>query len=360
VVIYLTTVALLVNLTVPAHAFHKDHDTSTRFLSDTSDGSTTYGNTFFSTICISTLFKNHSNKNSYIIKFDFDPWSITTKTPVYQLFVWDYPCEAVAERETNLDLLEQEIVSGRGISWAICKSAPRPRQIITPASTPPCSFLQARYPFCHPTNSVKHRRQWYKKRTIITRKLCYHKDYHTIHNPTIRTWFAARKSISTTKYRSLGCTGKNKAKMAISVAVEAKPEVEIWWWPKKSTFWPLFPIHSFRPFLAKKYRFKDIATFVSQLPACHFFPPYPSLPKISPCSPGSRWMIFGLRRAKMLGSTYMVMIHQRHRQTDGHITCDSNTVLCTVVHRAVKITNMKMNVYKKFNNKSQTNDKLWR
>jgi len=31
----------------------------------------------------------------------------------------------------------------------------------------------------------------------------------------------------------LGCTGKNKAKTA-SVAVEAKPEVEIWRQPKKS------------------------------------------------------------------------------------------------------------------------------
>ena len=29
--------------------------------------------------------------------------------------------------KTNLDLLEQEIVNGSGISWAICKSAPRPR-----------------------------------------------------------------------------------------------------------------------------------------------------------------------------------------------------------------------------------------
>jgi len=29
----------------------------------------------------------------------------------------------------NLDLLEQEIVSGSGINWAICKFAPCPRQI---------------------------------------------------------------------------------------------------------------------------------------------------------------------------------------------------------------------------------------
>ena len=29
--------------------------------------------------------------------------------------------------KTNLDLLEQEIVSSSGICWAICKSAPQPR-----------------------------------------------------------------------------------------------------------------------------------------------------------------------------------------------------------------------------------------
>ena len=35
--------------------------------------------------------------------------------------------------KTNLDLLEQDIVTGSGISWAICKSAPRSRQITMPA-----------------------------------------------------------------------------------------------------------------------------------------------------------------------------------------------------------------------------------
>jgi len=56
--------------------------------------------------------------------------------------------------KTNLDLLEQEIVSGSGISWAICKSALRSRQVTTP--TPHYSvFLQAGCPTCRPTNSVK-------------------------------------------------------------------------------------------------------------------------------------------------------------------------------------------------------------
>ena len=45
-------------------------------------------------------------------------------------------------------------MSGSGISWAICTSAPRSRQITTPAPHH-SSVLQAGCPSCHPTNSVK-------------------------------------------------------------------------------------------------------------------------------------------------------------------------------------------------------------
>ena len=70
------------------------------------------------------------------------PFSGTTQVGRYQ------------KGNTNLDLLKQETVSGSGISWAICKSAPRSRQITTPA--PHYSvFLQAGCPSCRPTNSVK-------------------------------------------------------------------------------------------------------------------------------------------------------------------------------------------------------------
>ena len=51
-------------------------------------------------------------------------------------------------------LLKQETVNGSGISWAICKSAPRSRQITTPAPHHSV-FLQAGCPSCRPTNSVK-------------------------------------------------------------------------------------------------------------------------------------------------------------------------------------------------------------
>jgi len=54
--------------------------------------------------------------------------------------------------KTNLDLLEQETVSGSGISWAICKSAPCPRQ---PHQNPTLSFFTGGCPSCRPTNSIK-------------------------------------------------------------------------------------------------------------------------------------------------------------------------------------------------------------
>ena len=45
-------------------------------------------------------------------------------------------------------LLKQETVSGCGISWAVCKSAPRSRQITTP--TPHHSVFTGRMPFLPP------------------------------------------------------------------------------------------------------------------------------------------------------------------------------------------------------------------
>ena len=51
-------------------------------------------------------------------------------------------------------LLKQETVSGSGISWTICESAPRPRQITMPAPHQSV-FLQARCPSSCPMNSIK-------------------------------------------------------------------------------------------------------------------------------------------------------------------------------------------------------------
>ena len=53
-----------------------------------------------------------------------------------------------------------------GISWVICKSAPRSRQITTPALHY-SSFLQAGCPSCRPTNSVKALKAWITHLTQI-------------------------------------------------------------------------------------------------------------------------------------------------------------------------------------------------
>jgi len=55
--------------------------------------------------------------------------------------------------KTNLVSLKQETMSGSGISWAICKSAPRSSQITTPAPHHSV-FFTGRMPFL-PPNSVK-------------------------------------------------------------------------------------------------------------------------------------------------------------------------------------------------------------
>jgi len=71
------------------------------------------------------------------------PWTLsgTTRVSRYQ------------KGKTNLDLLQQEVVSGSGISWA-------DHMQISPetdnhASISPLSFLQAGCPSCRQTNSVK-------------------------------------------------------------------------------------------------------------------------------------------------------------------------------------------------------------
>ena len=65
-------------------------------------------------------------------------------------------------------LLKQETVSGSGISWAICKSAPRCRQVTMPAPHHSV-FLQAGCPSCYPANGNQSIEG--KNRTITVLKL---------------------------------------------------------------------------------------------------------------------------------------------------------------------------------------------
>ena len=73
-------------------------------------------------------------------------------------------------------LLEQETVSGSGISWAVCKSAPRSRQITTPAPHRSVFYRPDALPAAQPTAS-KHRRQqhwrqWHQLGRMSTHNVC--------------------------------------------------------------------------------------------------------------------------------------------------------------------------------------------
>jgi len=70
-----------------------------------------------------------------VYKMHCHPAVTHTHTTVLLLF-WNFSGTTRVSRyqkgktrkvKANLDLLEQEIVSGSGICWAICKSAPHPR-----------------------------------------------------------------------------------------------------------------------------------------------------------------------------------------------------------------------------------------
>jgi len=74
-------------------------------------------------------------------------------TPVQRLFFRDYPGETYQKGKPIWILLKQETVSGSGISWAICKSAPCSRQITTPALYHSVFYRPDALPAAQPTAS---------------------------------------------------------------------------------------------------------------------------------------------------------------------------------------------------------------
>jgi len=69
-------------------------------------------------------------------------WNLSGTTRVSR-----YQKRETRKFKTNLDLLEQDTVSGSGICWAIFKSAPHPRQ---PHQHPTTQFFAGRMPFLLP------------------------------------------------------------------------------------------------------------------------------------------------------------------------------------------------------------------
>jgi len=65
----------------------------------------------------------------------------------------DYPVSQYQKGKTNLDILKQGIVSVCGISCAIFKSAPRPKQITMPAPHHSVFYRPYAFPATQPTAS---------------------------------------------------------------------------------------------------------------------------------------------------------------------------------------------------------------
>jgi len=87
--------------------------------------------------------RTHARTHTHTQPFYAPPWILSRTTQVNQH----------QKGKTNLDLLEQEIVRGSGISWPYAN--PHLDQDTLPHQHPTTQFLQAGCPLCHPTNSVK-------------------------------------------------------------------------------------------------------------------------------------------------------------------------------------------------------------
>jgi len=88
--------------------------------------------------CQTKLQYTHSHTHTHLFN---GPFSGTTRVSRYQ------------KGKPIWILLKQETVSGGGISWAVCKSASRSRQITTPAPT--TQFFTGRMPFLPPNQQFQ-------------------------------------------------------------------------------------------------------------------------------------------------------------------------------------------------------------
>ena len=107
------------------------------------------------------FFHDHNDTHTTVLLLF---WSMSGTTRVSR-----YQKGKTRKVKTNLDLLEQETVSGSGICWAIRKSAPYPRQ---PRQHPNTQFFTGRMPFLAPNQQ----RQSTEGHNEVTPKKCQGKQ----------------------------------------------------------------------------------------------------------------------------------------------------------------------------------------
>ena len=115
---------------------------------------------YSTTLCNTTLILTHN----YII---YDKLSFKNKWYIPNTHPFNGPFPGIPRWAGNRKvkpiwiLLKQETVSGSGISWAICKSAPRSRQITTPAPHHSVFYRSDALPAAQPTASKNWRHKGY-------------------------------------------------------------------------------------------------------------------------------------------------------------------------------------------------------
>jgi len=104
-----------------------------------------------------------------------------THTRLTALFPWLPGWAGTRNAKPIWISLKQETMSGSGNSWAICKSAPRCRQITVTMPAPHNSVFTGRMPFiyCRPTNSVKALRESFRKLPMRRYRNNRARDTHT-------------------------------------------------------------------------------------------------------------------------------------------------------------------------------------
>ena len=130
---------------------------------DSADNTAEENSSIFLLILVSLLWARECSKTSFQQNYATINWCASWHCPVYThthttvlLLFWNMSRTTWVSRyqkgktwqvKTNLDLLEQEIVSGSGICWAICKVCTSSQ---TTTQHPTTQFFTGRMPFLPP------------------------------------------------------------------------------------------------------------------------------------------------------------------------------------------------------------------
>jgi len=113
-----------------------------------------------------------------------------THTRLTALFPWLPRWARTRKVKPIWILLEQETLSGSGISWAVCKSAPRSRQITTPAPHHSVFYRPDALPATQPTASKHWRNSWCQDNHKITSSHLYSYKFNRYFSFLLQTCFS--------------------------------------------------------------------------------------------------------------------------------------------------------------------------